>query len=352
MRFESVPVSQAAGAVLGHNVAGADGRRLLRKGTVLDAAHCAALAAAGRATVWVARLEADDVDEDTAATRIARAVIGASEADAGDSSASGVGATRARTGRVNLMARHAGVVRIDTARLTALNRHPGVTLATLRNHEAVDAGKMIATLKIIPYALAESTVASAQSCAHGDRALIEVAGPVVSRVGLVLSGSPGTRAPIELGFRTALDARLSPFGAAIESVRFVDLDRDDGVARLADAVRELRDLGTELIILAGETAIMDRHDIAPRAIETVGGEVIVFGAPVDPGNLLMLAALGDVPVLGAPGCARSPKTNVVDRVLPRLLIGDRLTRDDLIDLAHGGLLEDVPERRMPRSWVT
>lgn len=94
---------------------------------------------------------------------------------------------------------------------------------------------------------------------------------------------------------------------------------------------------------------MDRYDIAPRAIERAGGEVTCFGAPVDPGNLLMLAYLEGVPVLGAPGCARSPKVNVIDWVLPRLLVGDRLTESDIVALGHGGLLEDTPLRPMPRS---
>jgi molybdenum cofactor cytidylyltransferase len=104
-----------------------------------------------------------------------------------------------------------------------------------------------------------------------------------------------------------------------------------------------------LIILAGETAIMDRYDIAPRAVERAGGKIETVGAPVDPGNLLMLAYLDGVPVLGAPGCVRSPKTNVVDWVLPRLLAGDRLSHIDIVALGHGGLLDDIPERPVPRK---
>jgi molybdenum cofactor cytidylyltransferase len=94
---------------------------------------------------------------------------------------------------------------------------------------------------------------------------------------------------------------------------------------------------------------MDRYDIAPRAVERAGGGITCFGAPVDPGNLLMLAYLGDIPILGAPGCVRSPKRNIVDEVLPCLLVGDRLTQADIIELGHGGLLEDVVERPYPRS---
>jgi molybdenum cofactor cytidylyltransferase len=104
-----------------------------------------------------------------------------------------------------------------------------------------------------------------------------------------------------------------------------------------------------MIVLAGETAIMDSHDIVPRAVVRAGGHIESVGAPVDPGNLLMLAYIDDVPIVGAPGCARSRKVNIVDWILPRLLAGDRLTRRDIVALGHGGLLQDVPERGMPRE---
>lgn len=338
MRFEAIPLAKAAGAILGHNIAQEDGRRLLRKGRILDKDDLAVLEASGRATVWAAVLEAGDVEENEAARRIADAATGL-----------GVRLSGARTGRVNLSAGHAGVLRVDVANLERLNCLDGVTLATLRHHTAVVTGKMLATLKIIPYALPATTVRAAERAASG---LIAVAPATIRRVGLVISGSVARRDRTELGFRDALGARLAAFGAAIERVDFVALDVEDAVERLAEVLGAQRQAGMEMVIVAGETAIMDGRDIAPRAIERVGGSVACFGAPVDPGNLLMLAYADSTAIVGAPGCARSPKTNVIDRVLPRLLVGDRLSRTDIVALAHGGLLEDVPERRMPRSWVT
>jgi molybdenum cofactor cytidylyltransferase len=132
---------------------------------------------------------------------------------------------------------------------------------------------------------------------------------------------------------------------------FVDLSEESGEAALAEALGRQRDAGVDLIVVAGETAIMDPRDVTPRAVERAGGVVESVGAPVDPGNLLMVAYLDDVAVLGAPGCARSRKTNVVDWVLPRLLTGERLSRSDLASLGVGGLLEDVPERPLPRSQI-
>ena len=127
----------------------------------------------------------------------------------------------------------------------------------------------------------------------------------------------------------------------------MSVDDDDGEARLATAIRAMHGR-IDLLVLAGETAVMDRADIAPRAVERAGGRIVTHGAPVDPGNLLLLAWIDEVPVLGAPGCARSPKRNIVDLVLPRLLAGDRLSRHDIARLGTAGLLDDVAERPMPR----
>ena len=168
-------------------------------------------------------------------------------------------------------------------------------------------------------------------------------------VGLILSGSPSARARVQADFDAPIKGRIASLGSAVKLEDYVPLEDETGEAELAAALQKQKGAGAQLIVLAGETAIMDRHDLAPRAIERVGGEVTCFGAPVDPGNLLMVGYLGEVPVLGAPGCARSRKVNVVDWALPRLLAGDRLTRKDVMDLGHGGLLEDIPERPMPRQ---
>lgn len=105
----------------------------------------------------------------------------------------------------------------------------------------------------------------------------------------------------------------------------------------------------DLILIASISAIIDRQDLVPTALRQAGGSITLHGVPVDPGTLLLLGYLGDVPVVGAPGCIKSPKTNVIDWVLPRLLSGEHLTRADLVMMGHGGLLKDIAERPMPRS---
>ena len=342
MKFEATPLTEALGAILGHNVYDAEGRRVLRKGRALGDEEVALLTGLGRTEVYAARLEPGDVDENEAARRVSEAVAGP-----------GLVLRGPTTGRVNLHAEALGLVRVDAEALDRINDCDGVTLATLPNHSVARAGKMVATTKILPYALPEETVAAAESAAT--RHLIRVDPLEAKRAALIVSGTvaPGQsagRGRLVKGFETAFQGRLALLNAKLSEVRFVPLHGERGASGLTAAAAELAP-ETDLLILAGETAIQDRHDLAPSAIEAAGGSVICYGAPVDPGNLLLLAELGGTPVLGAPGCARSPKRNIVDLVLPRLLAGDRLTRRDITSLGHGGLLEDVPERPLPRRRI-
>jgi len=343
MKFGPVPVANAVGKILGHNIAAADGRRALRKGKPLSAKDIERLQALGRQVVYVAELEADDVGENAAAKRIAVAALGSATTD--NLRLSGPAA-----GRVNFLSNVLGVLRVDAERLTRLNEIQGVTAATLKSHSPVRTRQIVATVKIIPYALPEQSVQAAESiCAA--RPLIRVDALRHQNVALILSGSASVRERVLNDFDAPLRDRLETLGATIQSVEFIPLEDESGEAALAEAMQRQISAGADLIILAGETAIMDQHDIAPRAVVRAGGAVICVGAPVDPGNLLMLAELDAAAILGAPGCARSRKTNIVDWILPRLLAGDRLTQRDITAMGHGGLLEDVPERPMPRSRI-
>ena len=337
MKFEAVPLSEAKGKILGHNIAGGDGRRLLRKGKPLTEQDLAALRLLNRASVYVARLEPDDVDEDVAASRVAQAVCGP-----------GLNISGVASGRANLIAQEIGILRIDVERLAQINELEGITLATIASHFPVRARQIAATVKIIPYAVPESTVREVEATASAGRPIVRVDSLPSKSVGMILSGSTSLHARLVADF-SPLRERIEKLGSSVARTDFVALDDESDEISLADMLQEQIDAGIRMILLAGETAIMDAHDIVPRAVVRAGGRVETVGAPVDPGNLLMLAYIGDVPVVGAPGCARSRKINIVDWILPRLLAGDRLTRKDIVGLGHGGLLQDVPERGMPRE---
>ena len=340
MKFGPVPLAEAEGKILGHNVADDAGKRRLRKGKPLRAEDVSVLRELGRSMVYVAELEPGDVDENTAANRVAHLCLGR-----------GLRLSGAAAGRINLIATVLGLVRIDVGQLRRLNEGEGLTVASLGQHAVVRPGQTVATVKVIPYAVPESVVAAL--IGQAGRPLLpslNVDELASKRVGLILSGSPSVRGPLSESFFPLVE-RVRALGSDVVEQDYVDVGVESGEQALAEALERQRDMGVEVILFAGETAVMDRHDITPRAVERAGGRVEVVGAPVDPGNLLMLAYLNDIPILGAPGCARSRKMNVIDWVLPRLLAGDRLTREDIIKLGPGGLLEDVPERPLPRSRI-
>lgn len=337
MKFGPVPLDDALGHILGHNIADLGGSRMLRKGRALTAADVAQLRALGRHSVYVAMLDADDVGEDAAARTIARAVMGA-----------GVHSVGAAGGRLNLLADHIGVARIDVARLNAINAIDGVTLATVNQHSAVDRRAITATIKIIPFALPTASVERVRAiCADGP--VVRVDALPAREVAVLLSGSATARERVLADFTEPIKRRVEHLGSRITHTEYIALEDEAGEQMLANELAMLAGTDCGLIILAGETAIMDVEDIAPRAIARAGGRVTVFGAPVDPGNLLLIGYIGAVPVLGAPGCARSPKVNVIDWVLPRLCAGDQIARPDIVGLGLGGLLEEIAERPSPRT---
>ena len=335
MKFLAVPLAEAEGEILGHNVVASDGRRVLRKGRPLSATDLETLASRGVNSVYVARLEPGDVPENQAARRIAEASIGPS-----------LRLSEGATGRVNVYAEALSVVRVDRDRLSRLNGFEGVAFSTLQGDVPVPAGKLVATLKIVPYALPEAVVCEVEAGAASK--VIRVDRLESRRVALIVHGVASSESTLLDAYRAALAPRVEALGSTLASAEFVAFDALAGEEQLSDAIRHRIEEGVDLLLLAGETAIMDRDDVAPRAIGRAGGTVEAYGAPVDPGNLLLLAYSGDTAIVGAPGCARSPKRNIVDLVLPRLLAGERLDLGAVRDLGYGGLLEEVAERGLAR----
>jgi molybdenum cofactor cytidylyltransferase len=331
MKFGAVAPKDALGATAVHTIR--QGTLVLKKGTLIGAAEVAALEAAGIKDIVVARLEPGDVSEDVAAADIGAAVAG-----------EGVHVDRAFTGRANLFAQAAGVLVVDKDAVDRLNRiDEAITFATLPAFKPVVAGEMIATVKIIPFAVAGS--ARDAALAGVTQPLLRVAPYRIRKVGVVSTVLPGLVAKvIEKTLKITAD-RLAPAGAAIIAERRVPHE----TAAVARALDEVLKAGAELAIVFGASAIADRRDVIPAALEDIGGRIAHFGMPVDPGNLLMIGTAGTRPVLGAPGCARSPKENGFDWVLMRLLAGLPVPPQDITGLGVGGLLMEIVTRPQPRS---
>jgi len=333
MKFGPVAPSDAVGGIVVHSIR--KGGIVLKKGSVVGDADVAALEAAGVGSVTIARIEPGDVSEDEAAGELAKAVAG-----------DGVDVERAFTGRANMFARAAGVVVVDRTGVDRFNEvDPDITLATLAEFAPVVAGKMIATVKIIPFAVTATARDRALAVARAAAPLVRIAPYRLSRVGVISTLLPGLAPKVIDKTLQVTERRLAQAGATIVMERRVAHDTE----ALTKALGEVLDAGAELAVVFGASAIADRRDVIPAAVEAAGGVVEHFGMPVDPGNLLLVAQARGRPVLGAPGCARSPRENGFDWVLQRLLCGLPVSGRDITGMGVGGLLMEIVTRPQPRA---
>lgn len=334
MRFGETPIDEATGAILGHSWR--SGGVNFAKGRTLSAGDVAKLKAAGVSTVVAARLDPDDVHEDEAAATVAKALAG-----------EGIEVTAPFTGRCNHFSKGSGLVVVDHERIDALNElDESVTVATLPPFARVEPRQMVATVKIIPYGAPRTAVDRAVGVAHSaNQPLISVAPFRAMRAGLVQTKLPGTRDKVLDKAVGTTTKRLTSLGSTLNGERRVAHDAD----AIAGALKELKAEGCDLFLIAGASAIVDRHDVVPLGIAAAGGEVHHFGMPVDPGNLLLTAELDGKPVLGLPGCAKSPKYNGFDMVLERLAAGLHVGRAEIVRMGAGGLLAEIASRPQPRD---
>jgi len=335
VKFGRLAVANGEGAILAHAIR--QSGLALRKGEVLDAAQIDALRAAGIQTVIAATLEPGDIHEDEAARRLAARL-------AGDN----VRLERAFTGRCNLLAEASGLVLVAADVIGAVNAiDEAITVATLTPYHPVAAGEMVATVKIIPFSVPGDALARA--LAGSVAGAVRVAPFRPMRIGVVSTLLPGLKPSVVAKTLLVLEARLAMAGATIAT----EIRARHETGALVEAIQvAARD--ADLVIVFGASAITDRRDVIPSAILGAGGIVEHLGMPVDPGNLLLLGALpvapdGSIPVIGAPGCARSPKENGFDFVLRRLLAGIGVTSADLRGMGVGGLLNEIVTRPQPRA---
>jgi molybdenum cofactor cytidylyltransferase len=332
LKFGPVSPREAIGAVAAHSVRLPDG--MIRKGAAVSAADAARLEAAGIGEIVVARPEAGDLDENAAAARLASALAGA-----------GLRCDPAFTGRVNIFAQANGVLLIDEAAIRRLNAiDEAITLATLPAFRAVAEGEMVATVKLIPYGVPGATVAAAEAVLDG-QAPLRIAAFRPSRLGVISTRLQGLKETVIDKTLAVLAERLRPAGATIAA----DIRVAHEVRPLADSIARRASGDDDMIVIFGASAITDRRDVIPAALVEAGGQVAHLGMPVDPGNLLMLGHIAGKPVIGAPGCARSPKENGFDWVLQRLLAGLEVSRAGIQAMGVGGLLMEIVTRPQPRA---
>ena len=349
MRFGRVAVADAVGAICAHTLRIGPGI-VFKKGRCLSASDVATLQQYGHRDVIAAQLDAGDVVEDVAARRVAEACSGA-----------GLRVGDASTGRCNLYAEQPGLLCVDRDRIDALNSlSEAVTLATVAPYTPLPAGGLAATIKIIPFAAAADVLDRWGQGAAGGVVQVAAFQPARVQVGLILTRLASV--PESLLDRAAGAQRVRANRLGGQVVRELRCPHD--AHAVAEALRTLLPRATDrdahddgptcsMIWLLGSSAIVDRQDVIPSAIQQVGGRVEHLGMPVDPGNLLLLAehttGPRQIPILGVPGCARSLRRSGFDWVLERLAAGLCVTSRDVMAMGVGGLLSESPLRPQPRT---
>ena len=333
MKFGPVPLDEARGAIMAHSQR--VGERMIRKGSVLDEAAVVALREAGRAEVIVARLEPGDVPEDIAADRLAQPLVSPLLAR-----------TRAATGRVNLAAEVPGLLRVDVKKIDRLNTiDESLTIGTLPDYSVVAPKDLVATVKIIPFSVPGNVL-------HVAEALIRQSGSPLTlhpfhhlKVGLVVTELPGLKDSVTEKTIAATEQRITQLtGSLLDPIRTPHEE-----APIGKALESLISQGADLLLVVGASAVVDRRDVGPSGIVRAGGEIVHFGMPVDPGNLICLGRIGTRPALVLPGCARSPKLNGIDYVLTRLFADLPVGGAEVMRMGVGGLLKEIDTRPLPRE---
>ncbi len=334
--MKELPVEQAVGMILGHDVTriipGGDKGPAFRKGHKIKAADVPALLDMGKRHVYVVELEPGILHEDDAAYRLAAAAAGP-----------GISLSEPSEGRIKLKAAHDGLLKIDVETLHRLNGCEQIVMSTLHTNHQVKAGRAVAGTRVIPLSIEEEKILEAERICHEAAPLIDIKPFKALRVGMVTTGSEVFTGRIKDQFGPVVHKKFDQLGSVVARQVLVS----DDTAMTAQAICNLIGEGAQMVVVTGGMSV-DPDDRTPAAIRAAGAVVVTYGAPTFPGAMFMLGYIGDIPVLGLPGCVMYHRTSIFDLIVPRLLVGERLSRKDITMLGHGGFCAGCEECRYPQ----
>lgn len=330
-----IPVQEAVGEVLVHDITriapGEFKGRAFKKGHRIMEEDVSNLMNLGKNTICILDLGQGYVHEDDAASRIATAASGR-----------GIELTEAVEGKVKMISTCNGLLRVDVNGLQRMNSIEQIVLATLHTNQQVTKGTPVAGTRIIPLFTDEARILAVENICRESFPVVEVVPFRSKRIGLVTTGSEVFHGRIQDKFGPVVREKFAAMGSEV----FRQIIVPDDVPTIIRSIHELLDHGAEMIICSGGMSV-DPDDRTPASIRGAGGEVITYGSPTFPGSMFMLSYLGVVPIIGLPGCAMYHKATIFDLVVPRILAGDRISREDIVALGHGGFCFSCSECRYP-----
>lgn len=322
--MKEVTVEKAVGTVLAHDltqiIPGEFKGPKFNKGHIITEEDIPVLLSMGKRHLYVLEKDDTDVHENDAAFRIASKAAG-----------EGIKLTDPHEGKIELIADIDGLLKIDRERLYELVAQDEIMFASIHDNIVVRKGEKLAGTRIIPLFVAEEIMQKAESIL-ADEPIIKIVPLKEMRVGVVTTGSEVYSGLIEDAFGPVLVKKFGALGSTVEKQLFADDDDE----MIADCIKQLVDEGMDIIGITGGMSV-DPDDKTPSGIRKAGGEVVSYGAPVLPGAMFMLSYIGDVPVVGLPGCVMYSRTSIFDLIVPRLLAGEKITKKDINKLAVGGL---------------
>jgi molybdenum cofactor synthesis domain-containing protein len=330
-----IPVEEAEGTVLCHDITeivpGQFKGRAFKKGHVVAKADIEKLLRLGKEDLYVWELGAGFLHENDAAMRIARAGAGA-----------GISLSEPVEGKVRLIANVAGLLKVNSRALEEINSIDHILFVTLHSNQVVKAGQKLASCGVVPLVISEGKITGVEAICMASAPIVEIK-PLASReVGIVTTGSEVYAGRIQDQFGPVIRRKIADLGSQTLDQAIVP----DDIGLIVKAIHDQINRGAELVIVTGGMSV-DPNDVTPSAIRAAGGEVLVYGAPVLPGAMFMLAKIGPVPVLGVPGCVMYNKATILDLILPRILAGEEITHRDIVRLGHGGLCLNCESCRFP-----
>jgi hypothetical protein len=333
--MKTVRVQEAVGMVLGHDVTrivpGEFKGRAFKKGHIIRPEDIEELLKIGKENVYVLELQEGSLHENEAAQRIARAAAG-----------QGLDLTEPVEGKINLVANRNGLLKVNADALYQINSKEGMVFATLHTNQVVPNGRAVGGTRIVPLVIEEARVREVEAICQAHFPLVEISGFRAFKVGLVTTGNEVFHGRIQDGFGPVVRAKFSELGSSVVRQIFVP----DDASLTASAIRELLEQGADMIAVTGGMSV-DPDDQTPAGIRAAGGKVVTYGSPVLPGAMFMLAYIDAVPVVGLPGCVMYHKTSIFDLIVPRLLTGERVRREDIVSLGHGGFCTNCSDCRYP-----
>lgn len=323
--MKSVPVEEALGMVLCHDltkiVPGEFKGVAFKKGHIITEEDIPKMLDIGKKNIYVWEMQEGILHENEAGERMARVAAG-----------KGIVSSEPAEGKVSLLANCKGLLKVNYTALEKINVLDEAMIATLHTDILVEKGAVVAGTRIIPLYIDKLKIEQVEKICKDEGPIIWVEQLKTMKVGIITTGSEVYTGRITDKFGPVIRNKIEEVGSEVVKQILVS----DDVTMIVDAVNELLELGVEMIIVTGGMSV-DPDDVTPAGIRESGAEIISYGAPVLPGAMFLIAYKNDIPILGLPGCVMYNKTTVFDLILPRIIAGERIKREDITRLGHGGL---------------